>query len=64
MGGSIKISEAYGRGDYEAVQRRTATVYALAVVVSIVIAVTLIPFAEPFLRLLRTPEDLILAGAW
>ena len=63
VGGSIKISEAYGRGDYEAVQRRTATVYALAVAVSIVIAVTLIPFAEPFLRLLRTPEDLILAGA-
>ena len=62
VGGSIKISEAYGRGDYEAVSRRTATVYALAVAASLVIAVTLIPFAEPFLRLLRTPEDLIRAG--
>lgn len=63
VGGSIKISEAYGRGDYEAVRRRVATVYAMAVAVSIVVAAILIPFAEPFLRLLRTPEELIAAGA-
>ncbi len=63
VGGSIKISEAYGRGDYEMVRRRVATVYTLAVIVSIAVAVTLIPFAEPFLRLLATPEDLIQAGA-
>ncbi len=63
VGGSIKISEAYGRGDYEAVRRRVATVYTMAVIVSLGVAVTLIPFAEPFLRLLQTPEDLIAAGA-
>lgn len=63
VGGSIKISEAYGRGDYEQVRRRVATVYVMAVLVSIVVAVVLIPFAEPFLRLLRTPEELIAAGA-
>ena len=62
VGGSIKISEAYGRGDYEAVRRRVATVYAMAVAVSIAVAVVLIPFASPFLRLLRTPENLITAG--
>lgn len=62
VGGSIKISEAYGRGDYEAVRRRVATVYAMAVAVSIAVAVVLIPFASPFLRLLRTPENLIAAG--
>lgn len=62
IGGSIKISEAYGRGDYEAVQRRTATVYALTVAVSIVVAALLIPFAEGFLRLLKTPENLIAVG--
>ncbi len=59
VGGSIKISEAYGRGDYETVSRRTATVYTLAVIVSILVALTLIPFAPAFLRLLKTPEDLI-----
>ena len=63
VGGSIKISEAYGRGDYEAVSKRVSTVYTIAVMVSIVVAAVLIPFAEPFLRLLNTPEDLILAGA-
>lgn len=62
VGGCIKISEAYGRGDYDAVRHRVATVYAMAVAVSIVLAVTLIPFAVPFLRLLQTPEDLITVG--
>ncbi len=62
VGGCIKISEAYGRGDYEAVRRRVATVYTMAVAVSIVVAVALIPFARPFLRLLQTPEDLIEVG--
>ncbi len=63
VGGSIKISEAYGRGDYDTVRSRVATVYALAGIVSLVVAVTLVPFAEPFLRLLDTPEDLIREGA-
>ena len=62
VGGSIKISEAYGRGDYEAVRKRVATVYAMAVVISIVVVAALVPFAEGFLRLLQTPEDLIAAG--
>ena len=62
VGGCIKISEAYGRGDYERVRHRVATVYAMAVAVSVVLAMTLIPFAVPFLRLLQTPEDLITVG--
>lgn len=62
VGGCIKISEAYGRGDYEAVRNRVSTLYAMAVLVSLVVAAVLIPFAEPFLRLLQTPEDLITAG--
>lgn len=62
VGGCIKISEAYGRGDYEQVRLRVATVYAMAVAVSVVLAVALIPFAVPFLRLLQTPEDLIAVG--
>ena len=62
VGGSIKISEAYGRGDEEAVRRRVATVYAMAIGVSVIVAATLVPFAPQFLRLLKTPEDLITAG--
>ncbi len=63
VGGCIKISEAYGMGDYDAVRKRVSTLYAMAVMVSILIAVLLIPFAEPFLRLLQTPEELIRVGA-
>ncbi len=63
VGGCIKISEAYGMGDHELVRKRVATVYAMAVAVSAAVALTLIPFAEGFLRLLQTPEELIAAGA-
>lgn len=63
IGGSIKISEAYGKGEYELVRRRTATLYAMAVLVSLAVAFSLVPFAEPFLRLLNTPEELIATGA-
>lgn len=62
IGGSIKISEAYGRGDDTQVRQRVATVYTMAVLVSLVVAVTLVPFAPAFLRLLKTPEDLIKTG--
>lgn len=62
IGGSIKISEAYGRGDDRLVRQRVATVYAMAVLVSAVVVLTLVPFASGFLRLLKTPEDLIETG--
>ncbi len=62
-GGCIKISEAYGRGDYELVRKRVATVYIMAVIVSLAVAATLIPFAEGFLRLLNTSEHMIQIGA-
>ncbi len=63
IGGSIKISEAYGQGDYELVRRRVATLYAMAVLVGLAVIAVLIPFAEGFLRLLKTPETLIQIGA-
>lgn len=63
VGGSIQISAAYGQQNYELVQRRTSTLYALAVAMSLVLALVLIPFAEPFLRLLKTPEPLIQVGS-
>lgn len=62
IGGCIKISEAYGKGDYELVRTRVATVYTVAVMVGLAIVAVLIPFAEPFLRLLNTPQALIDTG--
>ena len=63
VGGCIKISEAYGRGDYDTVRTRVATLYAMVVIVGLAVVATLVPFAEGFLRLLKTPEDLIAEGA-
>ena len=63
VGGCIKISEAYGRGDYDTVRTRVATLYGMVVLVGLVVVSTLVPFAEGFLRLLKTPEDLIFEGA-
>lgn len=61
-GGTIKISEAYGRGDYELVRKQVSAVYTLAVTVGLVIMGVLIPFAVPFLRLLNTAPELIETG--
>ncbi len=63
VGGSIKISEAYGQGNYEAVRKRVATLYTLAVAVSLLVVATLIPFAEGFLTLMGTSQHLIAIGA-
>lgn len=63
VGGCIKISEAYGRGDYDTVRTRVATLYAMVVLVGLLVVATLVPFAEGFLRLLKTPEELIAEGA-
>jgi len=62
IGGSIKISEAYGKGDHDTVRKQVATLYALAVVIGGVVVAVLVPFAVPFLRLLGTPEGLIRTG--
>lgn len=62
VGGSIKISEAYGRGDHEQVSRLVSSVYVIAIGLSLVMAVVLIPFAVPFLKLLNTPAELIETG--
>lgn len=63
VGGCITVSEAYGRGEYDQVRRRTSTLYAMAVIVSLVVVVTMIPFAETILRWFNTPEDLIAMGS-
>lgn len=63
VGGCITISASYGRGEYEEVRRKTSTLYAMAVIVSLAVVLTLIPFAEVFLRWFRTPEDLIATGS-
>ena len=62
VGGCIKVSEAYGKGDYEAVQRNVSTLYALSAAIGVLLIVLMVPFARPFLLLLHTPSELIDEG--
>lgn len=61
-GSTLKISEAYGAGDYEMVKKRLSTL--LTICAAIALAVLLmIPFAPALLRFFGTPEDFIAVGA-
>lgn len=61
MGSSIKISEAYGAGDYELVKKRLSTLVAMCGVIGLVVACAL-PFTPVLLRLTATPERFIEIG--
>lgn len=61
VGGSMKISEAYGAGDYRLVKKRVNTLYAICIGLCIMVAL-LIPFSRQILVLANTPENLLLEG--
>ena len=63
VGASIKVSEAYGAGDYELVKRRVSTMVSLCAVLGSVVLLTLLPFATWFLRIMKTPEEFIAIGS-
>ena len=62
IGSSLKISEAYGAGDFDLVKKRVSTLFAMCSVLSAVILALLVPFTPWFLRLARTPEAFISEG--
>ena len=59
----IKISSAFGEGDYDMVKKRVSTVYLTAAVFAVLMLAVFIPLTEPFLKLAATPDILIKAGA-
>lgn len=61
VGGSIKLSEAYGVGDFELVHRRVSSLFALCGVLGLG-GLLLIPVTPMLLRLARTPEEFIALG--
>ena len=63
VGASIKVSEAYGAGDYELVKRRVSTMVSLCAVLGSVVLLRLLPFATWFLRFMKTPEEFIAIGS-
>ncbi len=62
IGASLKISEAYGQGDYKLVRQRVSSLYAMCAVLGAIIIVGIIPFTEQFLKMANTPADLISVG--
>lgn len=63
IGASIKISEAYGAGDYELVKRRVSTLFAMCAILGGALLLTLVPTTPEFLRLMNTPEAFITEGS-
>ncbi|MBQ7158691.1 MAG: MATE family efflux transporter [Treponema sp.] len=62
VGGSIIISRSYGEGDMEKVRSQISTLFFAGIAIGAVILALAIPFAYPFLKLLRMPKDLIAQG--
>lgn len=63
VGAGIKISRAYGEGDYKMVKKRVSSLYAICGVVGALILVMILPFVEAFLSLAGTPDELIAVGS-
>ncbi|MCM1065344.1 MAG: MATE family efflux transporter [Eubacterium sp.] len=61
-GSTLKISEAYGAGDYQMVKKRLSTLLTICGAISLAV-LCLIPFSSGLLRLFGTPEDFIAVGA-
>lgn len=62
VGSGIKISRAYGEGDYRMVKQRVSSLYAICVAIGAVILAGIFPFVEEFLSLAGTPDALIEEG--
>ena len=61
-GATLKISQMYGKGDYETVRKQISSLFAFAVICCIMLLVLMIPLATPILRLMNTPEEFVILG--
>lgn len=62
IGSSLKISEAFGAGNYELVKKRLSTLISLCFGIAIFV-VLLMPFTPYFLRITGTPQAFIAIGS-
>lgn len=59
---SLKISHAYGESNYDLVKKRISSLLALTVIICAGLALLMVPFTTPFLRLIGTPVEFIDMG--
>lgn len=62
VGASLKISQAYGEGDFSLVKSRVSSLYAMSIFLGISVFLLLVPFHRGFLLLMNTPEEIITMG--
>lgn len=62
VGSGLKISEAYGSGNYDLVKKRVNNLFALSGILGLFILICIMPFTESLLRLAKTPEEFISMG--
>lgn len=62
VGASIKVSEAYGSGDFLLVKKRVSTMFAMCAILGMAILLLLVPFTPEFLQMMNTPEEFIADG--
>lgn len=60
-GGSLKISEAYGAGDFELLKKRLSTLVMMCFIMSVVL-LAMMPFTGLFLKVTGTPNEYIEIG--
>lgn len=62
IGSSLKISEAYGAGDFNLVKKRVSSLFAMCSLLGAVILLILMPAVPQFLKFARTPNSFIAEG--
>lgn len=62
VGGGIIIARHFGSGNMEMVRKRISSILFITFALAAVMLLAFIPFAQPFLRLLKMPEELIADG--
>lgn len=62
IGAGIKISLAYGKGDYKMVKERVSSLYAMCIILGAVVLLGILPFTEQFLKMAGTPAELAAVG--
>ena len=61
-GGGVLVSRLYGAGEVKKARHASSNLFMMSIIVSILITLILIPFAEPILRLCRVAEESIRIG--
>ena len=61
-GATLKISQMYGKGNYETVKKQISSLFAIALLICLTLLVLIVPLATPILRMMNTPEQFITLG--